>query len=255
VSAADRLRALADLRWTDEDGRASTFRLTPPPDAAALARLETRLGGALPPDARAVLAVGSGLVGSPLESVDFAGALDEGIESELFPGALPIAHDGFGNFWMIEHAPGQPHWGPIYFVCHDPPVAVYQCAELAEFLDGLRALATPPHEGPLDFVHEQASARVWHERPGAVPQPEAARSADAAVADFARALGEDWWVVDLRRAQMGDGIAWGRFGPRTELRRAGSAPIFGYGPPPPRPSWWRTLLGLGAPPPDEGRDR
>ena len=65
MSAAERLRALADLRWTDEKGRASTFRLTPPPDAAALARLETRLGGALPPDAREVLAVG---------------ALDEGID-------------------------------------------------------------------------------------------------------------------------------------------------------------------------------
>ena len=243
MTPADVLRALDGFTWTDEDGERMTCRVTPPPPPAELAALEARLGGALPADARDLLAVGRGLDGGPLEAIDFAGALDDGLETELFPSALPIAHDGFGNFWVVERQPGAATWGPVYYVAHDPAVAVYQGPDLADFLAGLRGLMEPPYRGPLDEVHEAASARIWHEHPGAVPQPEALQSADPAVRAFAASLGPEWWVVDLRTARRGDGLAWGRFGPRTRLRRAGSLPLFGYGPPPREPSWWRRLWG------------
>jgi cell wall assembly regulator SMI1 len=245
-SAADRLRALDGLAWKDERGRTARFELLPPADARAIEWLTSRLGGSLPSDAREVLAVARGIESSPLAAIDFAGALDDQLESELFPGALPIAADGAGNFWVIESVAGADRWGPIYYVAHDPPVAVYQCADLGEFIDALGAHARHPHRGPLEEVHDDASARVWREQPGAIAQQDALRSSDPVLAEFARSLSDAWSIVDLRSPRRGDGVAWGRHGPRTELRRCGALPIFAYGPPPPttqKTSWWRRVLG------------
>ena len=41
-------------------------------------------------------------------------------------------------------------------------------------------------------------------------------------------LGPGWIVVDLREAVPGLGIAWGRYGPRTELCRHGDLQLFAY---------------------------
>lgn len=243
MSPADHLRALADLRWTDEDGDAHTMRLAPPLAPAELAALEARLDGPLPATARAMLAVGRGLDDTPLGAIDFAGALDDMIEAELLPDALPIAGDGYGNFWLVERRPGAEGWGPVWYAAHDPPVIAWQGPDVADFLAALRERAEPPHRGPLHAVRETASARIWREQPGAIGQREAARASDPVLRAFAESLDADWWVVDLRAAERGDGVAWGHFGPRTLLRRAGDAAIVAYGPPPAQPSWWRRLLG------------
>ncbi len=57
---------------------------------------------------------------------------------------------------------------------------------------------------------------------------------------FAEELGPDHYIVDLRAAQPGDGFSWGRFGPRTPIRRLGTKRVFAYQ----RRSRWQRLRGV-----------
>ena len=109
---------------------------------------------------------------------------------------------------------------------HDPPVALLQCDGLGAFLDALTGKFTPHGSTLIDDVHEDRLFTVGREHPGELSDVEIA--ADPVVAAFAAVLGPGWIVVDLRDAVPGLGIAWGRFGPRTELRRHGDLQLFAY---------------------------
>jgi hypothetical protein len=161
-----------------------------------------------------------------LEEIDFSGMLDGQALDDLFPRTATIAHDGFGNFWVVDLLRENGAWGPIWFLCHDPPVALLQCDGLAAFLDELRGMFTPPGTSLIDDVHENRLFQVGRVHPGEVSAEETV--ADPVAAAFAAELGSGWIVVDLRGAVPGMGIAWGRFGPRTELRRCGDLQLFAY---------------------------
>jgi hypothetical protein len=45
---------------------------------------------------------------------------------EAFFRSVPILADGYGNFWILDAHTED--WGPVYFWCHDPAVAVIQDA-------------------------------------------------------------------------------------------------------------------------------
>lgn len=108
--AAELLRAVAGRRWVDEDGNANRFELLPPLTPDEIASLEGDLGFALPAEARALLSVARGLAQSPLESVDFAGLGGGAVLEEIFPHAVSIAHDGFGNYWVVDASPNSDVW-------------------------------------------------------------------------------------------------------------------------------------------------
>jgi hypothetical protein len=71
----------------------------------------------------------------------------------------------------------------------------------------------------------------------------AALAADDELGAFARTLDGRYLFVDLRRPEVGDGFSWGRFGPRTEVRRHGYARLFAYAAPEQRPGLLARLLG------------
>lgn len=168
-----------------------------------------------------------------LDVVDFSGrtlALGFGLD-ELFPQSVPIAHDGYGNFWVIDVAPGDGDSSPIFFCCHDAPVILFQSATLADFCEELVRMVEPPHASLLDDVHEDRLHRVWREHPGVVPRAEASALGDPVLRVFAETLDDSFEVVDLRIASVGMGFAWGRYGPRSELRRHGVERVFAVGRP------------------------
>ncbi len=47
------------------------------------------------------------------------------------------------------------------------------------------------------------------------------------------------------QASVGDGFSWGRFGPRTEIRRAGHAHVWALIPPERKPGLWQRLFKGG----------
>jgi hypothetical protein len=146
--------------------------------------------------------------------------------AEIFPNAQAIAHDGFGNHWVVDLVSWSKSWGPIFFVCHDAPVCVYQTDSLVHFIEELLRFANPPHESELDFVHDDAVRRVWDKNPDMMSVEVCRNSSDAALREFAWSLDECWLIYDMRRAVMGDGFSWGRY--RGGLRRFGEKRIFAY---------------------------
>ena len=50
-----------------------------------------------------------------MDVVDFTGSQCSFQHDEIFPHGLPIAADGYGNFWVIDLLPSSADWGPIYF--------------------------------------------------------------------------------------------------------------------------------------------
>jgi hypothetical protein len=125
---------------------------------------------------------------------------------EGVPRSVAIAHDGFGNYWIVDLNTGSDAFGPVFFLCHDCPALIYQCAEAAEFIEALLEMTEPPHRGPIDFVQEEATAAVCRGREAAMTRDEALVSDDAVLRAFAEPLPADVRVADLRRPRTGDGF-------------------------------------------------
>jgi cell wall assembly regulator SMI1 len=226
----------------DEDGHEVVLGVEPPLPAAEVELLEDELGLALPRELRALLAHTAGLDGL-LDIVDFSGRTLDVATDELFAAGLPLATDGFGNFWVADLTPAGRDVAPVFFACHDAPVLLYQSPSVGHFLHELVRMHTPPHASLVDDVHEDRLFRVWRENPGALTQAAALASDDPVLAQFAVTLDEGFFVVDLRDAPVGMGFSWGRFGPRTEVRRHGWERVFACGPPEPRPGLLSRLRG------------
>jgi hypothetical protein len=194
-----------------------------------------------PDDVRDLLEFCSGIEGT-LEKIDFTGrSLSDYFELDfLVPHGLTIAHDGCGNCWIVDMQPGATNWGPIYFCCHDAPVMLLQAVSVQQFMSEVFKMYIPPHKSLVDDVHEDRLFEVWRKNPGVIVHADAVASPDPDIAAFAAGLDATFDVIDLRDAQIGMGFSWGRYGPKTEVRRFGSKPIFAYQ----RPEKTSLLSGL-----------
>lgn len=213
-----------ELRY-EPDGEPERLELLPPMPEPDIERLAARIPCPIPDSVRELLQYTRGFATGPLESLEFGGL--ETFEFPVFPHPVDLAHDGFGNYWVVDLTSGSREWGPIYFACHDPAVIVLQAPNLSHFLEEVLKLGDP--DGPrseLDVVHEEHTMRIWTENPGVMALEECLASGDPVLEEFARSLPEGFEVTDLRGADTGDGFSWGRYGPRTENRRAGEEPVF-----------------------------
>ena len=145
-----------------------------------------------------------------------------------FASGLPIAADGYGNFWVVDLHSHSAKWGPIYFVCHDAPVILYQAESLEQFLSELFRMFKAPHQSLVDDVHEDRLAHVWQTKPGVLSCEQCLHSNDPILSAFARELDDSFQIIDLRRAKPGDGFSWGRYGPKTLVKRFGTHAVFAY---------------------------
>src|SRR5262249_24187680 len=139
--------------------------------------------------------------------------------------------------------PESASWGPIYFCCHDAPVMLLQAATVGQFVDELFKMYYPPHRSLVDDVHEDRLFGVWRANPAAIAHAAALASPDPDIQAFAADLDPGFELIDLRDAPPGMGFSWRRYGPRTEVRRFGSKPIFAYQAPPKRGLFSRLFGG------------
>ena len=211
----------------DEDGNGVTVELFPGLSRTELQEFANRLPCRIPPEIEELLGVCRGFYGT-LEQVDFTGRNLMFEFEQAFPDGLPIADDGYGNFWVVDLHPGTTSWGPIYFACHDAPVILYQADSLEQFLSELFRMFEPPHQSLIDDVHEDRLAHVWRTNPGVLSYEHCLRSEDPILSTFACELGDSFQIIDLRLAKPGDGFSWGRYGPRTQIRRFGTHAVFAY---------------------------
>jgi hypothetical protein len=234
----DAIESAQAAELIDEDGDEVVLELSPPLPQAEIARLEEEVGMPVPRELRALLEQTAGIEGSALESIDFTGrTLDFGLE-DVFPHGLAIAHDGFGNFWVLDLTPGDDKEAPVFFACHDPPVVLYQSPGLGHFLHETFRMSVPPHASSVDDVHEDRLFDVWGTNAGALSYEEAL-AGDSRLRAFAAGLDDRFLFVDLRSPEIGMGFSWGRYGPRTQVRRDGDERLFAYARPEKKPG----LLG------------
>ncbi len=227
------------LKFQSEDGDIEEIRLLPPLTVEELDKLQAKLPCRIPEEARELLFYCRGFDGV-LESIDFSGLAGGFGMEEIFPYALPIAHDGFGNYWIIDLTKESTTWGPIFFAYHDAPVIVFQTASLAHFIEEVLRFGNPPWKSEIDNVHEQHHHRIWKENPGMMTYEQCLQSDDSDLAAFAESLGQKYLFIDMRNPKVGDGFSWGRYGAQTVNRRYGDKRIFAYEV---RPSLLQRLLG------------
>jgi hypothetical protein len=211
----------------DEDGNFVTLALLPGLSRAELQDFDRRVPCRVPEEITELLDACGGVEGV-IDQVDFVGRLPTFEFEEAFPNGLPLATDGFGNFWLVDLHPNSVKWGPIYFVCHDAPVILYQSDTLEEFLIELFRMLEPPHDSLIDDVHEDRPARVWRTNPGVLSHEQCLRSEDPVLSAFASELDDTFRIVDLRGARPGDGFSWGRYGPNTRIKRFRTHAVFAY---------------------------
>jgi hypothetical protein len=105
---------------------------------------------------------------------------------------------------------------------------VYQTGDLAHFVEEFLRFGNAPWKSEINEVHEELANAIWAQNPNILNHAACAASPDLELKAFAQELDDSWQIIDLRNPKMGDGFSWGRYGPRTKLRRFGEKRIFAY---------------------------
>lgn len=239
---ADTLRSIAGQRLVDADGEVTHLKLLPPATPEQIRELEAQLPGPLPDEMRAALQVTTGWAEGPLESFSLLDVEGFGLD-EAFPNPYSIAHDGFGNYWILDVLPDASDWGPVFFACHDPAVIAYQSPSIEAFVKDVVAMPPDDPRSPIDQVHEQVVHRLWSDHSALIPQPVAVASADPTLREFAQSLAPDAVIADLRDPRPGSGFSWGIYGPRTMIQRFGTERLWALTRPPKQPGFFSRLFG------------
>ncbi len=234
------IREAAGSALLDDDEQPVALVVAPGISAERIESLSAEMGFRLPGELLELLPQCSGIDGL-LETIDFTGQTAGFGLDAIFPRCIPIAHDGCGNYWVLDASPEGADVAPVFFACHDPPVILYQAPSLAAFLAEVVKMFGPAHISLVNDVHEDRIFDVWRKNPGTMTVAQAA-TGDQVLKEFAATLDERFTVVDLWQAEVGMGFSWGRHGPQTELRRHGDARVFAYAPPMKR-SLWSRLTG------------
>lgn len=238
---ADTLKAIAGKRLVDTDGETTVVELLPPATASQIRALEASLPGPVPDEIRAALEVTTGLANGPLESFSILDLEGFGLE-EVFPRAYSIAHDGYGNYWVLDVLPGATDWGPVFFACHDPAVIAYQAPSIDAFLQDIVALPPDDPRSVVDRVHEHIVHDLWRGH-GLVPARDVVASPDLTLRELAVSVDPNALIADLRSPRLGDGFAWGKFGARSVVTRHGAHRLWAITPPPAKPGLLARLFG------------
>lgn len=141
---------------------------------------------------------------------------------------MGVLDDGFGNHWAMELGATDPA-GPVWFVCHDPPVMTLAAPTLAGFLDLVVDMhRKKPRHGfnPLCDPHKDAK-RVYDDpsRRGVVVERLRGGS-DATLASVAASLPDDAVVFDLRAPESPvRGFVWEGLDPYADHLPTGHATI------------------------------
>jgi hypothetical protein len=239
---AHTLKSIAGRRLVDTDGDATHIELLPPATAQQIRELEAKLPGPLPDEIRAALAVTAGFANGPLESFALLDLEGFGLD-DAFPHPYSIAHDGVGNYWILDVLPGATDWGPVFFACHDPAVIAYQSVSIEQFVKDVVAMAPDDTRSPINHVHDTVVHTLWRDHSAIIAQPTAAASPDPMLREFAECLTPDAVIADLRDPRPGSGFAWGMYGPRTDIQRFGTHRLWALTRPPAKSGFFARLFG------------
>ena len=211
-----RLRELLQDRVDRAHGDGRVVAVDPPMTSDEIGALEVRCG-ALPSDVRELAGYAAGLtvdgIVVRLSGHDFFEF------PAMFPCGIPIATDAQGNFWVVDVSLSGT-WRTVFFVAHDPPVAMIQARDLASFIEQLFDVPD------LRAATEIGVTRIHDNNPYAIPRSVAQSSSDPAIRALAARVDDRFVIIDLRANEEGTGFVWGSAGPNTAVHRAGEELLF-----------------------------
>jgi hypothetical protein len=236
------IKAAVQNGLRDESGHPLGIDIAPPMEPKEIDYIERKLGVPLPQELRDFLEFTSGIEfklakkSRAFTIISELGVdkIEVGFFPEFFTHGLPFAHDGAGNYWVMEITPSATDTVPVYYASHDPPTILYQSPSLSAFFEELFRLYSPPHASLIRSVFDDDLFDVYRKNPGVLSHAEALASSDPMIREFAATLPDHFQIVDLREVPIGMGISHGRYGYNTELKRHGEECIFAYAKPPRR---------------------
>ena len=177
--------------------------------------------GHLPAEINELLKFARGFELGAFEEFRFDSYGEFGFE-EMFPHSIPLASDGFGNFWILD-VDSMGNWKEVYYMCHDPAVLVKHSENLADFIGHVNEFGLRLRDSHLDQVHEKIVMDIWREKPGTLALDEKEYSFSEAIT---AQLPEAFVVADLTDKPVGAGFAWGKFGANAKIIRVEDKPIW-----------------------------
>ena len=103
---------------------------------------------------------------------------------------------------------------------------VFQTDNLLHFAQEVIRDGNKPWQSEINDVWDWLSDVIWTENPGVLSFAHCIQSSDPEIKTFAESLDETWQIIDLRNPVLGDGFSWGRYGPKTVVKRFGMTRIF-----------------------------
>jgi len=237
------LNKLTADEFIDDEGEAYRAKLLPGLNAEELAALVTQMPIAtLPPEVTELLCYSKGLLFGWLEEIRFDAFSDFGRRG-LFPACIELAHDGTGNYWVLDiNKAGE--WGAVFYVCHDPAVIIRQANNLLDFLGQVQEYGRFKSTSWFDEVYERLSFKIWKERKthtGLVEATTAVASSDDVLSVFAAQQLPEFLFGDLRAKSVTQGFAYDRFLQGEQIRKHELEPLWALVPL--RKSWISKLFG------------
>ena len=186
------LESYLDNTYYTEDEEAFQIELLPGLSEEELQALQNRMPNQWLPEAiKALLKFCRGIDFLPMEEVKFD-EYEQNAYQGLFPHAITLDGDGFGNYWVVD-IDFQGEWKSVYYICHDPPVVVKQAENLKEFISQLHALGKNPETSIINEVHDANSMKIWDHRDAFKDQKEVPASVEV---DLTR-LPKNYFIANL----------------------------------------------------------
>jgi SMI1 / KNR4 family (SUKH-1) len=212
MTITEQLKLLLNEAYVSEDGDEYKIELLPGLTDNEIDNLVKRLPtGKIPNDVRELLSFTKGFEFYGIDEITFDGVGQFGFEN-IFPYSVQLAHDGFGNFWILD-VDSIGNWGNVFYVCHDPAVVVKHSDNLSQFIDHIDEYGKDIENSNLNIIHEKIVFDIWKSNNGFTEINEARNSNDDTLKNFALTLADNFVVADLRDKPNKSGFAWGKFGP------------------------------------------
>ncbi|TDQ79060.1 SMI1/KNR4 family protein [Sphingobacterium yanglingense] len=205
------LESIISTQYISEDGDKYKVELLPGLTENEINELKEQLPDKyLPQSIEELLLYSRGFEFQGLDEIRFDAINQFGFE-EFFPNSIPLASDGFGNFWILDISKNG-DWGHVFYVCHDPAVVVKHSNDLAEFILHVDEFGRKRGASHLNDVHEKAVDKIWKVNNGFMTYGELYETEDTILREFGANFDDNFVFVDLRTKPNKTGFAWGKFG-------------------------------------------
>lgn len=222
------VEALRDVE-SGFNARGETFQVLEPLSQDELRELRDR-GVHVPESICDLLLFAGGVDLGIRGEIRFFGPIGDSGHNDLFPRSIVLGNDDFGNEALVDLAQSSDTWGPVFYICHDPPVVVIQSPTLTEFISALASENWGRERSFPSQSIEQAIDDIWARDPYSQPADKWLEGPMAVPRDSLAALLPDGLVTDLRESVVGSGFSWGRFGHDPIELRLGDELLFGVAP-------------------------